>query len=89
MSDCTKCKYKNDSCFCPPDKECKAFQREVHKVKYAFEFETDDYWVPGEDACWVDCPFSVLIGLGHVCKCIKEKGLCPFLQECYSLKIKE
>lgn len=89
MSDCTKCIYKNDGCFCPPDKECTAFEKEIHKVKYTFEFNATDDGVPGEGGCWVNCPFSFLVGFGNVCPCIQGKVLCPFLQGSYSLKIKE
>lgn len=87
MTDCTKCKHKNSDskCFCPPEYECKAFEKEVHKVKYAFEFNADDDWTPGESVCWTNCPFSVLIDLGKRCKCVEGKVLCPFLQGSYSL----
>ncbi len=32
-----------------------------YKVKCTFKFESTDDWVPGEGACWIGCPFSVLI----------------------------
>ena len=49
------------------------------KVKYRFEFEVSDSWKAGETACWTECPFSPLIGLGHTCKFLTTKELkCPF-----------
>lgn len=49
------------------------------KVKYRFEFEVSDNWKAGETACWTECPFSPLIGLGHTCKFLTTKELkCPF-----------
>lgn len=38
----------------------------MQKVKYRFEFEASDSWKAGETACWTECPFSPLIGLGHL-----------------------
>lgn len=84
MTDCAKCKHKKDRCYCPPGRECKAFEREVYNVKYAFEFNANDDWDPGGIACWTNCPFSILINPGDVCNCIKRKALCPFLQGSYS-----
>ena len=89
MTDCTKCKRKNTECFCPPGRRCLAFEKEVHKVRYAFDFLADDDWVPGGGACWTDCPFSVLIGLGGRCRCTEGKALCPFLNGSYAFKQKE
>lgn len=89
MNDCIKCKHKNDGCYCPPHIECRAFEKEIHRIKYTFEFAATDDWAPGDGACWTDCPFSVLIGLGNMCKCIEGKALCPFLQGSYSLRIKK
>lgn len=38
-------------------------------MKYVLEFVSPDDWKPMiEDACWVDCPFSILTSLGHVCR---------------------
>ena len=49
------------------------------KVKYRFEFEVSDSWKAGETACWTECPFSPLIGLGHTCKFLTTEDLkCPF-----------
>ena len=49
------------------------------KVKYRFEFEVSDSWTEGESACWTECPFSPLIGLGHTCKFLTTEDLkCPF-----------
>lgn len=81
MSDCNKCKYRNDRCFCPPDRECKAFEKEVHKVKHSLEFESDEDWIPGETGCWIDCPFSFMIKPGHSCVCLDGKIECPFLRK--------
>lgn len=39
------------------------------QMKYVLEFEAPDDWKPMiESACWVNCPFSILTSLGHVCK---------------------
>lgn len=51
----------------------------TQKVKYRLEFEVSDSWKSGESACWTECPFSPLIGLGHTCKFLTTKELkCPF-----------
>ncbi len=89
MSDCNNCQYKNDRCFCPPGRECMAFEKKIHKVKCTFTFTSTDDWSPGEGACWIDCPFSFLIDLGKSCKCIEGKNLCPFLQEGYNFLVEE
>lgn len=78
MSNCQKCKHRNRRCYCPPDRECKAFEKEVHKVKHTFEFETDEDWIPGEAACWTGCPFSFMIRLGDSCICLDDRVKCPF-----------
>ncbi len=54
-------------------------------MRYVLEFEAPDDWKPMvESACWVDCPFSVLTPLGHVCNARayydKQKGvICPVI----------
>lgn len=78
MSDCSKCVHKKDRCFCPPGRQCTAFQREIQKVKHTFQFETDDDWVPYSPGCWIDCPFSFTIGLGETCRCFTTDLDCPF-----------
>lgn len=90
MVDCTKCKHKNNDskCFVHWNMNVKPLKK-AHKVKYTFEFNADDDWTPGEGVCWIDCPFSVLIGWGNVCKGADGKTLCPFLRKKYSLKIKK
>lgn len=40
-------------------------------MKYVLEFEAPDDWKPLEDACWVNCPFSLLTPLGQMCKAKK------------------
>lgn len=51
----------------------------TQKVKYRLEFEVSDSWKASESACWTECPFSPLIGLGHTCKFLTTKELkCPF-----------
>ena len=79
MSDCTKCKHRNDRCFCPSNRECKAFEKEKHPIRHVFEFETDEDWTPGKTACWIDCPFSFMIKLGNRCICLDSEIKCPFL----------
>ena len=82
MSDCKSCKYKNDGCFCPPDKYCVLYKKEKHKIKHNFEFETNDDWTPGNSSCWVECPFSSLIPLGQACGFfISENVSCPFIAQ--------
>lgn len=76
---CKTCKHKNDRCFCPPDKTCTAYEKELHKVKHTFEFETYEDWVPETSGCWTECPFSFLIDLGDYCKCLDGLITCPFL----------
>lgn len=78
MSDCSKCVHRKDRCFCPEHLECKAYEKEKLKVKHTFEFETNDDWIPGEGACWVECPFSSLIGLGRSCFFTRKEMACPF-----------
>lgn len=81
MSDCKKCKHYGNRCYCPPNMECKAFKM-VHnkRVKHIFEFETNDDWIPGESACWTECPFSFNIRVGEMCRCVKHNARieCPF-----------
>lgn len=53
------------------------------KKKVVFEFETADDWEPGKDACWTDCPFSILLKLGESCPCVNkvrsvDRPVCPF-----------
>lgn len=78
MSDCQRCKYKNSRCFCPKDRECMAFEKEIHKVEHIFKFETDEDWIPGEAACWTNCPFAFMIKLGNYCVCLDGNIKCPF-----------
>ncbi len=78
MSDCQRCKHKNSRCFCPPDRECMAFEKEIHKVEHIFKFETDEDWIPGEAACWTNCPFAFMIKLGNYCVCLDSNIKCPF-----------
>lgn len=79
MSNCNNCIHKNDGCFCPLDKNCTAYKKEVHEVKYNFEFNAPDDWTPGEFACWAHCPFNCMIKLGDRCTYMKDKGFeCPF-----------
>lgn len=61
----------------------------MSRVKYTFGFSATDDWVPGESACWTDCPFSILLDLGSRCKCVVGKAVCPFLNEKYVFKFKE
>lgn len=81
MSQCSKCKHKEDRCFCPDDKECVKFVREEQKMKHYYRLETPEDWQPGHGACWTDCPFSFLIDLGNSCKAVRPetKYKCPFL----------
>lgn len=78
MSECNKCRYKDSRCYCPPDKVCMAFRKQEDKVTHTFEFKTDKDWEPGEAACWTDCPFSFLIGLGKRCICLNGNIEFPF-----------
>lgn len=82
MSDCNSCVHKGNRCFCPPDRYCTAYEKEKHKVKHTFEFETNDDWTPGDSACWVECPFSALIPLSSSCIYLRvndnEQSNCPF-----------
>lgn len=50
-------------------------------VKHTFEFETRDDWTPSESACWVECPFSLLIKLGERCRFLDEEVKCPFIDK--------
>ena len=77
MSNCNNCIHKNDRCFCPPDKNCTAYEKE--KVKYNFEFKAPDDWIPGEWMCLAHCPFSCMIKLGDMCVYTEDNHLeCPF-----------
>lgn len=79
MSSCNNCVHKNNGCFCPSDKNCMAYEKEVRKVKYSFEFDAPDDWTPGEVACWVYCPFNCMIKLGDRCVYKKDNEFeCPF-----------
>ena len=56
----------------------------TQKVKCRFEFSVRDSWKSGESACWTECPFSPLIGLGHTCKFLTTKELqCASLDNKY------
>lgn len=60
----------------------------TQKVKCRFEFSVSDSWKSGESACWTECPFSPLIGLGHTCKFLTTKELkCPFRDNKYKTLI--
>ena len=60
----------------------------TQKVKCGFEFSDSDSWKSGESACWTECPFSPLIGLGHTCKFLTTKELkCPFRDNKYKTLI--
>ncbi len=89
MSDCNNCQYKNDRCFCPPGRECMAFEKKIHKVKCTFTFTSTDNWSPGEGSCVTGCPFSVIVELGKTCRGTATKGLCPFLQGRYNFLVEE
>ena len=39
--------------------------------KHTHEFTTPDDWEPLEPACWTECPFACLTGLGHECRARK------------------
>ena len=81
MSNCKNCKHKNDRCFCPPNRDCTAYEKEKTKVKHTFEFETSDDWSPSTGLCWTECPFSALIPLGNICDFLIIDGMrCPFMQ---------
>ncbi|HAU85892.1 MAG TPA: hypothetical protein DCW90_10435 [Lachnospiraceae bacterium] len=77
MSDCNTCVHKNERCFCPPSMNCMVYKKEKVRVKHIFEFETDNDWIPGIGACWGECAFSALVGLGKRCKFV-DSGECPF-----------
>lgn len=80
VSNCNDCKHKNGRCYCPPGRYCTAYEKERHKVKHTFEFDTWDYWEPGRATCWVECPFSLLIPAGKSCKFLDDEiHCCPFL----------
>lgn len=81
MSDCNKCIHKEDKCFCPPDKECKAFEKEKVYIEKIFKFNVTDDWVPCEAACWSECPFSAMIPFGASCRYIEHGIKCP-LKRC-------
>ena len=79
MADCKWCIHTKDKCYCPPEYECKAFEKKIVKVNRVFKFQTSDNWSPNHGTCWVECPFSPLIPLGKTCKWVKESRPCPFV----------
>ena len=84
MSDCNRCVMFARGCYCPPDKHCIGFVKKKDE-RHMFEFITDEDWKPMTPACWVDCPFSFMIGLGNRCKCLDKKYniKCPFVGNYY------
>ena len=84
MSDCKTCKYHNDGCYCPTDKYCRAYEKKKVYIKHTYEFMTEEDWKPMTSACWIDCPFSFMIGLSQRCKCVDDKFKieCPFVGNC-------
>lgn len=77
MSDCKVCTHKDDKCYCPLDKECMAFKKEITSVRHTFEFYAPEDWIPDSPACWTHCPFSLNIKLGETCK-YRTNNSCPF-----------
>lgn len=80
VTDCKKCEHYGSRCYCPPDRECKAFEKKDVKVSHCFQFVTSADWEPGEPGCWMECPFSLMIGLGKSCVYIGGNNpfKCPF-----------
>ena len=77
MSNCNTCVHKIERCFCPPGKRCTIYKAEKKIVEHTFKFKTDKNWIPGVGMCWTGCPFSMLVGLGEICKFV-DSGECPF-----------
>jgi hypothetical protein len=81
MTDCKTCQKRGSRCYCPPDRNCTHYiPVNEPTTSHAFIFDTSIDWVPGEAACWVDCPFSFNIRLSDSCRCRKdpEHYKCPF-----------
>ena len=47
-------------------------------VTHNFEFITSGDWIPGEWACWLECPFAVLLPPDRKCFYVNHKNSCPF-----------
>lgn len=47
------------------------------------EFEVSDNWQPGQNGCWNECPFSIMIPLDTTCRFIDNNFdfKCPFISE--------
>lgn len=58
-------------------KRCTIYKAEKKIVEHTFKFKTDKNWIPGVGMCWTGCPFSMLVGLGEICKFV-DSGECPF-----------
>lgn len=79
MNQCETCQYKKDDCYCPPDKTCTAYRKEIKFVFYTYTFLTTDDWEPDTSGCWYNCPLRVLIRLGESCPCRNDDTCkCPF-----------
>lgn len=47
-------------------------------VTHNFEFITSGGWTPGGWACWIECPFAVLLPPNRKCFYVNQKISCPF-----------
>lgn len=47
--------------------------------KQMVSFVTEWEWLPGEDACWTECPFQKLLKWGESCEGRDDHSKCPFL----------